>query len=156
MAGGVIVTGGDGVARKLVELEAKLRAKLTREVNKGAFLIHKDATMSVQRGAKTGIVYTRGNSSHQASAPGEAPAAQPTSWHRASNPDEPQLGTSITFEVDADGLGAAVKTGNSYAPALEFGTSKMAARPFMHPAFEKNRAAISDLIRAAYDAAKPS
>ncbi len=153
---GVTVTGGEQVAASLRSIEDKLRGALTKAVNHGATLIQKDATMSVQRGTKSGIVYTRGQSSHQASAPGEAPAAQPTSWHNETNPSEPQLGTSITFKVDGDGFGAAVGTKNSYAPALEFGTSDMQPRPFMHPAFEKNRAAISDLIRAAYDAAKPS
>ncbi len=152
----VTVTGGEQVAGSLRSIEDKLRGALTKAVNHGAVLIHKDATTSVQRGTKSGTVYTRGQTSHQASAPGEAPAAQPSSWHAADNPGEPQLGTSITFAVDPDGLGAAVGTKNSYAPALEFGTSDMQPRPFMHPAFEKNRAAISDLIRAAYDAAKPS
>lgn len=35
----------------------------------------------------------------------------------------------------------------SYAQFLEFGTYKMAAQPFMRPAYEENRGAILDLFR---------
>jgi HK97 gp10 family phage protein len=35
----------------------------------------------------------------------------------------------------------------SYAPYVEFGTWKMAAQPYMRPAYEENRGAILDLFR---------
>ena len=38
-----------------------------------------------------------------------------------------------------DRLGASVESNADYSAALEFGTSKMSARPFMQPALEENR-----------------
>lgn len=124
-------------------LDVALRAALTKAVSTGAVMIHKDAVVLVQQGPKTGAVYTRGAVSHQASAPGEAPAS-----------DTGELASSMTFALDPDGLGAAVIAKAPYAKFLEFGTERMLARPFMVPAFEKNRAAIQELLRAAYDSAK--
>jgi hypothetical protein len=46
----------------------------------------------------------------------------------------------LTVEVSADGPAAA---------ALEYGTSRMAARPFMGPALETSRGAIAQLVRRA-------
>lgn len=59
---------------------------------------------------------------HIASAPGSPPAT-----------DSGRLRSSITHEIgrDVDGLVARVGTNVKYAVYLEFGTRKMAARPFM-------------------------
>lgn len=69
--------------------------------------------------AKSGHIY----GSHQASAPGEAPAI-----------DTGVLVNSIQTEID--GLTAVVGTNQEYAPVLEFGGAKMAPRPFLASAFE--------------------
>ncbi len=65
---------------------------------------------------------------HQASAPGEAPAI-----------DTNALRDSIQVEMEPGSLTATVGTNVEYAPYLEFGTSKMAPRPFMTPAAEAVR-----------------
>ena len=49
------------------------------------------------------------------------------------------LVSQITLKIDMDKLGASVESNASYSAALEFGTSKMSARPFMQPALEENR-----------------
>lgn len=61
---------------------------------------------------------------HVASAPGEAPAT-----------DTGLLVNSISYEMVSD-TEARVGAAAEYAVILEFGSSHMAARPFMGPAFE--------------------
>ena len=48
---------------------------------------------------------------------------------------------SIAPTFSADGLEARIGPTTAYAPFLEFGTSHMAARPYMLPALEQERAA---------------
>lgn len=72
--------------------------------------------------AKSGAMY----GDHQASAPGEAPAI-----------DTGVLAASIQTEVN--GTEGQVFTNAETAEMLEFGTVKMAARPFMTPAAEAAR-----------------
>jgi hypothetical protein len=62
--------------------------------------------------------------SHQASAPGEAPAVDTSML----------INTQTAFRND---LGAVAAANTEYALPLEFGTYKMAARPFFRPAVEK-------------------
>jgi hypothetical protein len=75
-------------------------------------------------GPKSGRVY----GSHQASAPGEMPAV-----------DLSNLINAVQTEMTAQTEGA-VHTGDiPYAAMLEWGTTQMAARPFMTPAAEAER-----------------
>jgi len=102
-----------------------------------AGLIRETAVDSILQGPKTGIIYSRGTSApHQASAAGEAPAN-----------DTSYLSKRIFINMDADGLGADVESLAEYSSFLEFGTTKMAARPFMHPAAEANRPKIRRLVQ---------
>ena len=76
----------------------------------------KQAMLEPKHGAVSGT--------HQASAPGEAPAVD----------------TSMlinTLSAFRNGNGAIAAAGTEYALPLEFGTYKMAARPFFRPAAEK-------------------
>jgi HK97 gp10 family phage protein len=52
-----------------------------------------------------------------------------------------RLRGSITYRPGRDGISPYVDVGSSvyYAPFLELGTSKMAARPFLRPALESAR-----------------
>ncbi len=102
-----------------------------------AGLVRETAVTSILQGAKTGIIYTRGTSPpHQASAAGEPPAN-----------DSGYLAQNIFISMDGDGLGADVESRAEYSEFLEFGTTKMAARPFMHPAAESNRPKIRRLVQ---------
>lgn len=98
------------------------------------------ATVRVERRAKqllsrkgSGRVYRRGVTKggrrrfHQASAPGQPPAA-----------DTGLLRASINRELSADGRGLVGRVGTSvkYGRYLELGTTKMRARPFLRPALE--------------------
>lgn len=109
---------------RIPELMNKLPNVVDLIVQKTALEVEKDAKASMS-GAKHGRVYPRGDGKpHQASAPGEAPAI-----------DTGHLVNSI--QAARTGQGSAVVTAYSdYAAALEFGTRKMAARPFFKPAAE--------------------
>ena len=76
---------------------------------------------------KSGALYRRGKVTHQASAPGEAPAV-----------DTRQLVGSIVTERLAP-MRHAVNANTEYAIHLEYGTRNMAPRPFMRPALERSR-----------------
>lgn len=73
----------------------------------------------------TGRRYKRGNRTHTASAPGKSPAV-----------DTGRLRQSIGVQKVGEGH-YRVGTNVEYAPYLEFGTRRMAARPFMRPALEQ-------------------
>lgn len=135
------ITGLDRLASKS-QLVAKIAAE---EVNKALYVsakqVEKEAKQSILSGDKTGHTYTRGNVAHRASAPGEAPAS-----------DTGRLVNSINTEVSKSALESTVSAGSGavkYARMLEFGTTKMAARPFLFPALEKSK----PFIRARFDQA---
>ena len=108
-----------------------------RAVKLSAVMVHGTAVQSITDGNKSGETYTKYNPrrTHRASAAGEPPAA-----------DTGYLHNNIIFDIDADGFGASVERRAEYSEALEFGTSKMQARPFLQPAVEENRPKIRALI----------
>ena len=78
---------------------------------------------------------------HVAAAPGESP-----------NVDNGKLIESIAVEKSAD-MTYFVGSELKYAKYLEFGTSKMLARPWLQPAIRANRNALIDNIEKAVDLA---
>lgn len=127
------VAGASRKVRESVARELLGALKLSGERVRG------EAIKSILAGGKTGTVYKRGNVLHQASAPGEAPAQ-----------DTGRLASSITTSVD--GTSVIVTAGNGtvkYARMLEFGTSRIAARPFMMPAYRRSKAWIKERLNRA-------
>ena len=109
----------------------------------GVDLIVADAKRSVARGPKTGRIYSYHGIRHQASAPGEPPAT-----------NTGVLINSIVGEVttNADNkIQGYVRAGAGYAGYLEFGTRRMAARPFLNPAIERNKAQIAVFLQRAIE-----
>ncbi|WP_298196603.1 HK97-gp10 family putative phage morphogenesis protein [Novosphingobium sp.] len=86
----------------------------------GADLVRAEASHSITRGSASG-------KRHVPSAPGLPP-----------NNDTGVLKAHITNER-VDAFTARVTSNAPYAAALEFGTSKMAARPYLRPARDKCR-----------------
>lgn len=87
---------------------------------------------------KTGLVYKRGNTRHQASAPGEAPAS-----------DTGNLVNLIGVDaVDTQRLRVSIFSSAKYSFFLEFGTSKMAPRPFLRRALSEMGPRVLDHFRA--------
>jgi len=114
-----------GVARKAI----------AEELNKGLFAVAKkvegETKRSILNGQKSGRFYRRRTVVHRASAPGEAPAS-----------DTGRLVNSINSTVETAKAEAVIKAGGGlvrYARMLEFGTAKMAARPFLFPTVERLR-----------------
>ena len=91
---------------------------------------------------KSGRIYRRRGVSHQASAPGEAPAS-----------DTGRLVNSRKITLDHDLVRARLSFATAYAKALEIGTKKMEPRPFARRALAETRdqgaAAVADGIRGA-------
>jgi len=121
------------------------RESITREMAiallASAKRIENEAKTSIMSGNKSGRVYQRGAVSHTSSAPGEAPAN-----------DTGRLVNSISSYLVKANAEAVVTAGRGlvkYARMLEFGTSKMAARPFFFPAAEKSKAWIQDRLNKA-------
>lgn len=103
---------------------------------------HGNAIQGIQRGPKSGTVYRRGNVSHQASAPGQYPAS-----------DTGRLAGSVRMEMPTQGnLTGRVGTAVAYGPYLEFGTSRMAARPWLLPSFERAKIGLEKELRARLEA----
>lgn len=102
---------------------------LTRALYKAGTMIELDAERSITEGSISG-------KNHVPSLPGQPP-----------NADTRHLDANIETAVKADASNPTVEVTSraAYAAALEFGTSKMAARPYMRPATEKNRKAVTDL-----------
>ncbi len=132
----VTMTGLTRFAGKLDKVEKAAKEAQFNALAATAFAIQRDAVQSIQRGPKSGETYTHGRKTHTASAPGEAPAS-----------DTGNLAKSIRVKLEKARGYAEVIAHAPYAPHLEFGTSRMAARPFMGPAFHRNRKLAPQLIK---------
>jgi HK97 gp10 family phage protein len=135
--------GSDQLQRQLRRLAGDLREEAGRTVLATAIEMRADIVTSIQRGPASGITYKKSNPTrtHTASAPGQPPMS-----------DTGRLANSITFDRLGD-LTATVGSALNYAPWLEYGTSRMAARPFFRPAVERMRpiyiGKLEDIIRRA-------
>jgi HK97 gp10 family phage protein len=96
----------------------------------GGQLVETEAELSITRGSVSG-------KGHVPSAPGEPP-----------NRDTGLLDNSIDT-VQTGPLTVEVSSNAPYSKDLEFGTSKMAERPFMRPALAKKKAEVQRLISGA-------
>lgn len=121
---------------------AAVREEVTRELVRGGLRIENKAVASIQEQTPGGRPYPsrgRKGATHWASPEGSAP-----------NADTGELHTSITSTTRETENSVIVETGANtpYATHLELGTSKMAPRPFMSPAFRENVDRIEASVRA--------
>lgn len=139
----VEVQGLDKIPKNNKRLMESIQEELSKALLASALKVESDAKTSIARGPKTGRIYVRGNITHRASAPGQAPAT-----------DTGRLINSIVSYVDKSKLAGFIIAGRGavkYARMLEFGTVKMAARPFMLPALKKNKQWIFDRVKQAME-----
>ncbi len=94
----------------------------------GATMTHKIAVDMIRQGGRSGRLYGRwgGKKMHQASAPGEAPSS-----------DTGVLLQNLTLEKDSEGYTVGSRKGAPWGFWLQFGTARMAARPWLDVAFNK-------------------
>jgi HK97 gp10 family phage protein len=117
-------------------IDALLIDKVHLLLGKAATEFEKEMKQEIEYGAKTGNQYQRGNNFHTASAPGQAPAS-----------DSGKLAGSIRYEKKSNDKHE-VSINSEYALALEVGTSRMAARPFITPALQNAKKKLMKAIRA--------
>jgi HK97 gp10 family phage protein len=124
------------------EVLAKVKAGAMKGIVRATEIVRNEMIVSITDGQKTGRVYKRGAVEHQASAPGEAPAS-----------DTGQLVNSITTEYDEEALVGKIGVHTGYAGFLEFGTQKMAPRPFARAALSNKADEITEIVLFEIDAA---
>lgn len=111
-----------------VNVEGKVLTKYQKQfqqiVAMGANSIRNTAVQSIQESGSQGRRY----GTHIASTAGNPP-----------NTDTGFLVSNIHLAFDPDRLGCDIESRADYSMHLEFGTSKMDARPFLQPAVEENR-----------------
>ena len=98
------------------------------------------AIQGIQQGPKSGRTYTRGTVTHVASAPGQYPAT-----------DKGRLVGSVRYVMESP-TSYRVGTNVEYGPHLEFGTSRMGARPWLLPSFERAKIGVEKELRARLEA----
>lgn len=131
--------GLDALKKRLDFMRTNDVQALGKILAASAFKTHTEAVTSIQQGQKSGNQYKRGGKVHTASAPGEAPAT-----------DSGTLVRDITVLQDAQlehSVGSRKDAPHGFW--LEFGTSKMQARPWLTPAFRKGVAYFRQAIQRA-------
>lgn len=119
----------------LEQQSTRVRQSVANEINKAVYAsaqkVATEAKKSILDGKKSGRFYRLRTVEHRASAAGEAPAS-----------DTGRLVNSIQSYATGNGEAITVAGRGTvhYAPLLEFGTARMAARPFLFPALEKSKA----------------
>lgn len=139
----VEIVGLERLKKKYANLNLQVEKEIQTGLEFSGRRVEEFAKKSILRGQKTGRVYKVGSVLRKSSAAGEAPANQ-----------EGTLASSIRSERDKQKLTVKVaalakKAGQArnYATDLEFGTIRMAARPFLFPALEKNKQWIANRMK---------
>jgi len=132
----VTIEGMDDVVRMLERAEKAVRGPALRKaLLAGGMVAETFVKQSIQTGPKGGRSYKRGKKMHQASAAGQPPAT-----------DTGFLVNSIVTKAESDDT-VLVSVGAEYGASLEYGTSRMAARPFLRPVADGKKDQILDAVR---------
>ena len=128
----------DREKKNLTGISVDIRKKMQQVIAFGINATRNTAVDNILRGAKSGETYVKYNPrrTHQASASGQYPAS-----------DTGFLANNIVTSIQANGLEGEVISQAEYSQHLEYGTSKMGARPFMQPSLEQNRPKIRARLR---------
>lgn len=121
-----------------------VRPEILRALRRGGLAIENRAAQGIIDPPKTGRIYKskhRKGAKHQASAPGQFPAADSGRLHQSL--------TTATVQNDESAVVVQTAANAPYASHLEYGTSKMEPRPFMTPAFNENREEIRRSVERA-------
>ncbi|MDN3273389.1 hypothetical protein QWJ07_03980 [Frankia sp. RB7] len=135
------VLGADKLIQTLGDLPKALQRPITAALLQSAAEMQAYAVPKIQKNSGTGRTYKRGRRTHIASSSGEFP-----------NTDTGALVAAMRFEEQGPFSviwGAFIR----YAKYLEFGTSRMAARPFIRPTFKMFQAKATKRVGDAVTAA---
>ena len=122
----------DSLAKKL---KRRADGSLEKLLADGAITTQSNAKEAILSHQSKGIIYKRGSVTHQASTAGNPP-----------NSDTGVLVNNITIQKIPGGYDVGSRKGAPHGFWLEFGTSKMEARPWLTPSFDK---AVKVIIAAA-------
>ena len=122
--------------KRYEQTKAIVRKELIKIVTVGLNNVRNTAISGIKQGIKTGTVRKDGSIR---SAEGEFPAT-----------DTGFLASNIFVKRSPTGLSGEVISKANYSAFLEFGTSKMGARPFMQPSLEENRPKIRARARRVF------
>ena len=112
---------------RLKKQSVHIQKEMIKTVNLAVNEVRNIAVRSILQNPRTGGVVTRYNPKRTISVSKEGnPPASDTGF----------LASNISSKIDANKLGGEVISNADYSEALEFGTIKMGARPFMQPAAE--------------------
>lgn len=129
-------TGGEQVIRNLQKYGDERERKVQAVIDLTAQLVRTDAIKSMQSSPASGRTYKRRSILHTASSSPNPPRV-----------DQGDLVKSIKALVGR--LEAFVGTNQKYGPHLEFGTQNMEPRPWLFPAFERQRRNFVNRLREA-------
>lgn len=121
--------GTEALARAMRKLDEDARKEVKKAVDATGLSLRGTIVKKYQRGPATGEIYEKFNPrrTHQASAPGEAPAT-----------DTGRLANSVVTASDIrQPLTVEVLTEVEYGPYLEFGTRTIAPRPNWVPSVQE-------------------
>lgn len=124
------------------EIEAKLRRGAMQGVTEGLGIVEQRAIHLILNPPKSGRIYRRRGISHQASAPGEAPAS-----------DTGTLVNARRTELHEDELSGRLIFSAKHALPLERGTRNMEPRPFAMRSLTETFEQVKEAIRRACAAA---
>lgn len=134
------IDGISALSRQLAELAGDADAVMTEVVTNLAIDTQREAVQGIQRGPATGAVRPDGS---RASAPGEYPMS-----------DTGRLANSVVANLPTSGnISTEVGTNVQYGRYLEFGTTRMAARPWLLPSFNKAKAGVEAKLKRAIERA---
>jgi HK97 gp10 family phage protein len=129
-------TGGEQVIKNLQKYGNDKDKKVQEVIDLTAQLVRTDAIKSMQSSPASGRSYKRRSILHTASSSPNPPRV-----------DQGDLVKSIKALVGR--LEAFVGTNQKYGPHLEFGTQNMKPRPWLFPAFERQRRNFVNRLREA-------
>jgi HK97 gp10 family phage protein len=135
------IKGTQKLIKQFKKLESDTLGFQIKAVQDSVFLIHETAVKSIQdnSGGYPQRRWTNGRSRWVlASYPGDPP-----------NTDTGRLVQSIKFDFKNRGLTGRVGTNLRYGAYLEFGTSNMAARPWLAPAIRETSKSVAEIFRKA-------
>lgn len=133
------------ISAKLGNVQSIIMKAAANEVYVGAEAVKERAKNSILNHESQGITYKRKNGTHTASKPGYPP-----------NQDHGDLVKSIGINYFPQKLLAIVGTNSKVGRWLEFGTKKIAARPWLFPAIfaheEQIKSDVKDAVQSAIKA----